>query len=95
VRHVEDIPFERIRPTKATAQEKKFTDMQAAMQSADKSAIVGRCVACSIYFPCSHGVWLSLPLASIRFWWRCCSAAATLSPHPAELLLLRLSCCTS
>ena len=28
VRHVEDIPFERIRPAKATAQEKKFTDMQ-------------------------------------------------------------------
>jgi hypothetical protein len=27
VRHVEDIPFERIRPAKATAQEKKFTDM--------------------------------------------------------------------
>lgn len=28
VRHVEDIPFERIRPAKATAQEKKVTDMQ-------------------------------------------------------------------
>ncbi|KAF8061162.1 eif3g-a [Scenedesmus sp. PABB004] len=41
VRHVEDIPFERIRPAKATAQEKKFTDMQAALQSADKHAIVG------------------------------------------------------
>lgn len=45
VRHVEDIPFERIRPAKATAQEKKFTDMQAALQSADKQTIVGRCVA--------------------------------------------------
>lgn len=44
VRTVEEIPFERIRPAKATAQEKKFTDMQAALQSADKSAIVGRCV---------------------------------------------------
>eukprot|EP00879_Flechtneria_rotunda_P022689 GHRR01023962.1.p1 GENE.GHRR01023962.1~~GHRR01023962.1.p1 ORF type:complete len:228 (+),score=93.62 GHRR01023962.1:265-948(+) len=41
VRHVEDIPFERIRPAKATAQEKKFTDMQAALQSADKQTIVG------------------------------------------------------
>jgi hypothetical protein len=28
VRHVEEIPFDRIRPAKATAQEKKFTDMQ-------------------------------------------------------------------
>jgi hypothetical protein len=44
VRHVEDIPFERIRPAKATAQEKKFTDMQAALQSADKQTIVGRWV---------------------------------------------------
>jgi hypothetical protein len=41
---VEDIPFERIRPAKATAQEKKFTDMQAALQSADKQTIVGRWV---------------------------------------------------
>jgi hypothetical protein len=39
---VEDIPFDRIRPAKATAQEKKFTDMQAALQSADKQTIVGR-----------------------------------------------------
>lgn len=37
----EDIPFERVRQLKATQQEKKFTDMQAAMQSADKSTIVG------------------------------------------------------
>jgi hypothetical protein len=29
VRHVEDIPFVRIRPAKATAQEKKFTDMHS------------------------------------------------------------------
>jgi hypothetical protein len=28
VRTVEEIPFDRIRPAKATAQEKKFTDMQ-------------------------------------------------------------------
>jgi translation initiation factor 3 subunit G len=41
VQQKEDIPFERVRQLKATQQEKKFTDMQAAMQSADKSAIVG------------------------------------------------------
>jgi hypothetical protein len=41
---VEEIPFDRIRPAKATAQEKKFTDMQTALQSADKSTIVGRWV---------------------------------------------------
>eukprot|EP00878_Enallax_costatus_P002716 GHUV01002905.1.p1 GENE.GHUV01002905.1~~GHUV01002905.1.p1 ORF type:complete len:291 (+),score=85.07 GHUV01002905.1:368-1240(+) len=39
--HTEDIPFERIRPAKATAQEKKITDVSAALQSADKNAIVG------------------------------------------------------
>lgn len=31
VRHVEEIPFDRIRPAKATAQEKKFTDMQVGV----------------------------------------------------------------
>lgn len=41
VRTVEEIPFDRIRPAKATAQEKKFTDMQAAIQTADKQTIVG------------------------------------------------------
>ncbi|GBF87589.1 eukaryotic translation initiation factor 3 subunit G [Raphidocelis subcapitata] len=41
VQQKEEIPFERVRQLKATQQEKKFTDMQAAMQSADKSAIVG------------------------------------------------------
>jgi hypothetical protein len=41
VQQKEDIPFERVRQLKATQQEKKFTDMQQAMQSADKSAIVG------------------------------------------------------
>lgn len=41
VQQKEEIPFERIRQAKATQQEKKFTDMQAAMQSADKSTIVG------------------------------------------------------
>lgn len=40
--HTEEIPFERIRPAKATAQEKKITDVSAALQSADKNAIVGR-----------------------------------------------------
>lgn len=42
VQQKEDIPFERVRQLKATAQEKKgFADMQQAMQSSDKSAIVG------------------------------------------------------
>lgn len=41
VQQKEDIPFERVRQLKATQQEKKFTDMQQAMQSADKSTIVG------------------------------------------------------
>ncbi len=44
MRAVEDIPFDRIRQVKATSQEKKFTDMQQAMQSSDKHAIVGRWV---------------------------------------------------
>jgi translation initiation factor 3 subunit G len=42
VRHVEDIPFERIRQIKATSQEKKITDLQQAMQMGDKSQVVGR-----------------------------------------------------
>jgi len=41
VRHVEDIPFERIRQVKATLQEKKITDLQQAMQMGDKSQVVG------------------------------------------------------
>lgn len=40
--HTEDIPFERIRPAKATAQEKKISDVSAALQGSDKNAIVGR-----------------------------------------------------
>jgi hypothetical protein len=36
----EDIPFDRIRPTKATAQEKKV-DLQMALAGADKHAVVG------------------------------------------------------
>ncbi len=44
VRHVEDIPFERIRQQKATSQEKKITDMQHVLASADKHTIVGRWV---------------------------------------------------
>ncbi|KAI8474169.1 MAG: eukaryotic translation initiation factor [Monoraphidium minutum] len=41
VQQKEEIPFERVRQLKATQQEKKFTDMQQAMQTADKSTIVG------------------------------------------------------
>jgi hypothetical protein len=41
VQQKEDIPFERVRQAKQTQQEKKFTDMQTAMASADKSTIVG------------------------------------------------------
>jgi hypothetical protein len=36
VRHVEDIPFERIRPAKATAQEKKVTDMQVGFRESSE-----------------------------------------------------------
>jgi translation initiation factor 3 subunit G len=35
VRTVEEIPFDRIRPAKATAQEKKFTDMQVGWWDSD------------------------------------------------------------
>lgn len=42
VQHVEDIPFDRVRQTKATSQEKKITDMQQVLAQGDKSTIVGR-----------------------------------------------------
>jgi translation initiation factor 3 subunit G len=38
---IEEIPFERIRPAKATAQEKKVTDLQQALASQDKASVVG------------------------------------------------------
>lgn len=41
VQAVEEIPFERIRQQKATSQEKKVTDMQHALATADKQTISG------------------------------------------------------
>lgn len=44
VQQSEDIPFERIRQLKATTQEKKATDIQQVLATADKTVIAGRCV---------------------------------------------------
>ena len=42
VQAVEEIPFERVRQIKATSQEKKATDIQQVLASADKAVISGR-----------------------------------------------------
>lgn len=44
----EEIPFERIRQSRQTQEEKKANDLKTALQGSDKSQIVGRCVP-----PCS------------------------------------------
>lgn len=42
VQAVEEIPFERVRQIKATTQEKKATDIQQVLATADKTVISGR-----------------------------------------------------
>jgi hypothetical protein len=53
-RHTHTLNRTHINVLQATAQEKKITDMQAALQTADKQTIVGRCVRVCVmlWTPC-------------------------------------------